>query len=93
MPRVASASFRSRGSTGPEEDAVRPAVVAFERRADEVLEQTCGTARRLIGAHQAAITLMVPGDWSRARKYFSLSARYAAWRDFRAPARAWARTR
>ncbi len=59
----------------------------FVRRADEVLRQTCETARRLVPAHQAAITLMVPGDWGRARKVFSLSERYAGWRDFHVPAR------
>jgi len=58
----------------------------FRTKADEVLQCTCETARRLVGTHQAAITLMVPGDWSRGRKYFSLSDKYAAWRDFHAPA-------
>lgn len=58
----------------------------FVRRADEVLRETCEVARSLIHTHQAAITLMVPGDWAQARKYFSLSEKYAAWREFRAPA-------
>jgi len=59
----------------------------FVQRADEVLLQTCETARRLVPSHQAAVTLMVPGDWGRARKVFSLSERYAEWKDFHVPAR------
>jgi GAF domain-containing protein len=33
------------------------------------------------------MSLIVAGDWSRARKYFSLSDKYAAFRDFTMPAR------
>jgi GAF domain-containing protein len=44
-------------------------------------------ARALIGAHQAAMSLIVAGDWLHARKYFSLSDKYAAFRDFTMPAR------
>jgi hypothetical protein len=41
----------------------------------------------LTGAQQAAMSLIVGGDWRRARKYFSLSEQYAAFRDFTMPAR------
>jgi GAF domain-containing protein len=40
-------------------------------------------ARALTGAEQAALKLWVGEDSSQARKYFSLSERYAAFRDFR----------
>jgi GAF domain len=51
------------------------------------LQTTCELARALIGAHQAAMSLIVAGDWLHARKYFSLSDKYAAYRDFTMPAR------
>ena len=33
------------------------------------------------------MSLIVEGDWLHARKYFSLSDKYAAWRDFTTPGR------
>src|SRR6266511_1042578 len=59
----------------------------FESRVDETLQTTCELARALIGAHQAAMGLIVAGDWPHARKYFPLSEKYAAFRDFAMPAR------
>jgi GAF domain-containing protein len=50
---------------------------------DALLRRTCQIARVLTGAEQAALKLWVGEDPSRARKYFSLSAKYAAFRDFR----------
>jgi GAF domain-containing protein len=41
----------------------------------------------LIGAHQAAMSLIVAGDWSHARKYFSYSEKYDAFSSFNMPAR------
>jgi GAF domain-containing protein len=61
--------------------------VEFESRVDETLQTTCELARALIHAHQAAMSLIVAGDWSQARKYFSLSDKYAAYREFTMPAR------
>jgi hypothetical protein len=46
---------------------------ALAERVDALLRRTCRLARALTGAEQAA----------RARKYFSLSERYAAYRDYR----------
>jgi GAF domain-containing protein len=63
------------------------AKVEFETRVDSTLQTTCELARALIGAHQAAMSLIVAGDWLHARKYFSLSDKYAAYRDFTMPAR------
>jgi GAF domain-containing protein len=59
----------------------------FAARVDAALHTTCELARGLIGAHQAAMSLIVAGEWAHARKYFSLSDRYTAFRDFAMPAR------
>jgi GAF domain-containing protein len=63
-----------------------PSSNAFTEAIDGVLHLTADLARRLIGAHQAAAALIIDGDWTRMRKYFSLSPRYAAWYDYRTPA-------
>jgi GAF domain-containing protein len=52
-------------------------------RVDAVLRRTCRIARALTGAEQAALKLWVDEDATRARKYFSLSAKYESYRDFR----------
>jgi GAF domain-containing protein len=33
------------------------------------------------------MAMIVGGDWAQARKYFSLSDKYAEWKDFRMPGR------
>ena len=66
--------------------AADEAAVEFESRVDATLQMTCELARTLIGAHQAAMSLIVAGDWAHARKYFSLSDKYAAWAMYREPA-------
>ena len=53
---------------------------------DGTLHLTAELARRLIGAHQAAASLIVGGNWQGVRKYFSLSPQYAAWDTYRTPA-------
>jgi GAF domain-containing protein len=55
----------------------------FAAQLDTLLRRTCLIARALTGAEQAALKLWVGEDSSQARKYFSLSERYAAFRDFR----------
>jgi GAF domain-containing protein len=60
--------------------------VEFESRVDATLQTTCELARALIPAHQAAMSLIISGDWRHARKYFSLSDKYADFRDFTMPA-------
>jgi GAF domain-containing protein len=52
-------------------------------RVDAVLRRTCAIARALTGAEQAALKLWVDSDPGRARKYFSLSEKYASYREFR----------
>ena len=59
----------------------------FDARVDHLLQTTCEVARALVGAHQAAMAMIVAGDWTHARKYFSLSEKYAQWKDFTMPAR------
>lgn len=61
-------------------DAVGFAAAA---RIDELLRRSCDLARALTGAEQAALNLCVTDDEADRRKYFSLSARYSGYRDYR----------
>jgi GAF domain-containing protein len=63
-----------------------PEMKAFLDATDGVLAQAAELARVVASAHQGAATQMIGGDWSHARKYFSLSEKYAAWADYRTPA-------
>ena len=54
----------------------------LSERVDALLRRTCRLARALTGAEQAALKLWVDEDPSQARKYFSLGAAYAAYRDY-----------
>jgi GAF domain-containing protein len=58
----------------------------FDVRVDHLLQCACEVARALTNAHQAAMAMIVRGDWTRARKYFSLSDKYEHWKDFTMPA-------
>src|ERR1700704_2176582 len=53
---------------------------------DPILTQTAELARVLARAHQGAATQLIGEDWPHARKYFSLSEKYAEWADYRQPA-------
>lgn len=64
----------------------RPGMKAFLDATDGVLAQSAELARVVASAHQGAATQIIGGDWSHARKYFSLSEKYAAWADYRTPA-------
>jgi len=55
----------------------------FAAQLDALLRRTCKIARALTGAELAAVKLRVGEDPSQARKYFSLSEKYATFRDFR----------
>jgi len=50
-------------------------------RVDDLLRQVCHLARCLTDAEQAAMALHATAD-DTPRKYFSLSAAYAPWRDY-----------
>ena len=67
----------------PDPDATDEAFAEAANRALYRVE----LARVLVGARQAAITVIVENDWASARKFFSLSEKYAAWADYRTPAR------
>ena len=73
-------------STPPGPDV--PADLAgFMLAADPVLGQAAELSRVLARAHQGAATQLIGEDWAHARKYFSLSEKYAAWADYCTPAR------
>ena len=55
----------------------------FGAQLDALLRRTCQIARALTGAELAATKLRIGEDSSQARKYFSMSEKYAAFRDFR----------
>ena len=55
----------------------------FAAQLDALLRRTCHIARALTGAEQAALKLWIGEDSSQARKYFSMSEKYAAFRDFK----------
>ena len=48
-----------------------------------LLRRTCKVARALVDAEQAGLSLSLVDDPAQAHKYFSLSEKYAAYRDFR----------
>jgi hypothetical protein len=48
-----------------------------------LLRRSCKLARALTGAEQSALKLWVGEDPTKARKYFSLSEKYSAFKDFR----------
>src|SRR5215469_4049560 len=62
-------------------------MASFMVAADPVLAQAAELARVLTRAHQGAAAQLVGDRWDHARKYFSLSEKYAAWADYREPAR------
>ena len=72
-------------STPPGPD-VPPELTAFMLAADPVLTQAAELARVLARAHQGAAAQLIGEGWANGRKYFSLSEKYAAWADYRAPA-------
>jgi GAF domain-containing protein len=68
--------------SGPHTEESTP----FAEAVDRVLHLTAEIARNLVGAHQSAVALLISGDWKHARKWFSLSSKYASWDEYRAPA-------
>lgn len=68
-------------------DEAAAATREFDVRVDHLLQCACETARALTDAHQAAMGMIVAGDWAQARKYFSLSDKYEQWKDFTMSAR------
>lgn len=58
----------------------------FADGANQALRDAVELLRRLIPSHQAAAAIVVQGDFSSIRKFFSLSPKYAAWAQYRTPA-------
>src|SRR5215467_64622 len=73
-------------STPPGPD-VPPKLAAFMLAADPVLAEAAELARVVVRAHQGAATQLIGQGWSNARKYFSLSEKYAEWAEYRAAAK------
>lgn len=72
-------------STPPAPD-VPPEQARFMLAADPILAQAAELARVITRAHQSAAVQLVGEGWAYARKFFSLSEKYAAWSDYRQPA-------
>jgi GAF domain-containing protein len=72
-------------STPPSPD-LRPDLAAFMLVADPILSEAAQLARVLVRAHQAAATQLIGDGWANARKFISLSEKYAEWTDYRSPA-------
>jgi GAF domain-containing protein len=71
------------GDVGTEiapETAADPDLAA---RLDDLMQRTCHLARALTGAEQAALKVDLDGDGAATRKFFNLSERYEAFRDYR----------
>ena len=62
-------------------------LTSFMLAVDPVLADTAELARILARAHQGAATQLIGEGWAHARKYFSLSEKYAAWSDYHTPAK------
>ena len=73
-------------STPPSAD-VPPELASYMLAADPVLAEATELARVLARAHQGSATQLIGDGWDHARKYFSLSEKYAKWADYRAPAK------
>ena len=58
----------------------------FVAAANRVLSHSIELIRSLIGAHQSAAAIVVQNDWKSIRKFFSLSEKYEAWKDYKTPA-------
>lgn len=85
MAQEASLNTYRNASTPPPVDG--PAdLAAFMLAADPVLAQAAELARVVTRAHQSAAAQLIGDGWAYARKYFSLSEKYAAWADYRTPA-------
>jgi GAF domain-containing protein len=80
---VNHAGIGAEGEVGIEIAPLNPADARLAERVDAILRRTCTIARLLTSAEQAALSLSLSDEPAQARKYFSLSEKYAAWRDFR----------
>ena len=59
---------------------------AFAEAANDLLCRSVELIRVLAGAHQSAVAIVIQKDWHYVRKFFSLSTKYEAWKDYNTPA-------
>jgi GAF domain-containing protein len=71
------------GDVGTEIAPETTAEPGLAARLDDLLHRTCHLARALTGAEQAALKVDLDGDGTAARKFFNLSERYEAFRNYR----------
>ena len=57
-------------------------VVARAPTLDETLDEITTAAQRIIGSHQAVVSLTRGPDWSQAINAVALTDKYGAWRDY-----------
>jgi hypothetical protein len=86
MPTERFLNTYHNASTAPSPD-VPADLASFMLAADPVLAEAAELARILARAHQGAAAQLIGEGWAHACKYFSLSEKYAAWADYRAPAK------
>src|SRR5262245_60315177 len=72
-------------STPPPPDVPRE-LATFMVAVDPILALTAELARVVACAHQGACTQLIGQGWRYARKFFSLSEKYATWADYKTPA-------
>lgn len=53
---------------------------------EATLDEITRAARRIVGAHQAVVSLTRDDDWSQVIPYLDLSEKYAQWRGYATPA-------
>ena len=75
-----------RNISSPPSPDLPPEMVGFLRAVDPILTDAAELARVVAHAHQGAAMQLIGEGWKHARKFFSLSEKYAAWADYRAPA-------
>jgi GAF domain-containing protein len=75
-----------RNASAPPPEEVPSELAGFMVAIDPVLANAAELARVVAHAHQGAAAQMIGAGWASARKYFSLSEKYAAWADYRTPA-------
>jgi GAF domain-containing protein len=72
-------------STPPPSDVPKE-LAGFLLAIDPVLAATAELVRVVTLAHQGACTQLIGPGWANARKFFSLSEKYAGWAEYRASA-------
>jgi GAF domain-containing protein len=73
-------------SSSPISPDLPPELAGFMSAVDPILANAAELARVVAHAHQGAATQLIGEGWTHARKFFSLSEKYAAWTEYKAPA-------